>query len=89
MEGFVYILRDSINGKLYIGSTNDITRRLYQHQHGHTSTTKRMQDIELVFSQKVLNIELARKIERRLKNLKRKDYIEKIIEDGYIKNLGV
>ena len=40
---------------------------------------------KVVFSQEYDNLEQARKIERRLKKLKRKDYIQKIIADGYIK----
>jgi len=40
---------------------------------------------KLVFEQKYQTIEEARAVEKRIKNLKRKDYIEKIIKDGYIK----
>jgi len=39
----------------------------------------------LVLSQEYATLLEARKIENRLKKLKRKDYIEKIIIDGYIK----
>ncbi len=39
----------------------------------------------LVFSQKFETIADARAIEKKLKSLKRKDYIEKIIKDGHIK----
>jgi len=44
-----------------------------------------MGKLELVFSQMFDTLEEARKIELRLKKLKRKDYIEKIVKDGYIK----
>ena len=84
MKAFVYILKDN-DGKLYIGSTNDLKRRLHQHDIGHTQTTCNMNKPKVVFSQKYDNLEQARKIERRLKKLKRKDYIQKIIADGYIK----
>ncbi|OGG43390.1 hypothetical protein A3G50_02475 [Candidatus Jorgensenbacteria bacterium RIFCSPLOWO2_12_FULL_42_11] len=85
MKGFVYILQDKTSGKFYIGSTNDIERRLYQHNHGHTITTKRMRKIILIFHQEFPSLEIARRIERKLKRLKRRDYIEKIISDGFIK----
>ena len=84
MSGFVYILRDKQN-KLYIGSTDDLERRMYQHKIGHTQTTKRMKDPVLIFDQKYTSLKQARKIENKLKKLKRKDYIDKIIKDGYIK----
>ena len=84
MEGIVYFLKDE-KGKFYVGSTDDLERRLYQHKIGHTQTTRRMFAPRLVFSQKYDNLEQARKIELRIKSFKRKDYIEKIIEDGYIK----
>jgi len=44
-----------------------------------------MENPRVVFSQQYPTIEEARKIEQRLKKLKRKDYITKIINDGYIK----
>ena len=84
MKAFVYILKDN-DGKLYIGSTNDLKRRLHQHDIGHTQTTRNMNKPKVVFSQEYDNLEQARKIERRLKMLKRKDYIQKIIAIGYIK----
>ncbi|MFH1207160.1 MAG: GIY-YIG nuclease family protein [Patescibacteria group bacterium] len=84
MKAFVYILRDA-HGKFYIGSTTDLKRRLRQHQLGHTRTTRNMTSPELVHSQEYAALLEARKIERRLKNLKRKDYIARIIQDGNIK----
>jgi len=84
MTAYVYILRDKGN-RLYIGSTLDLSRRLKQHKKGHTQTTRRMNEPKLVFKQQYNSIEEARCIERKMKKLKRKDYIEKIISDGYCK----
>jgi predicted GIY-YIG superfamily endonuclease len=39
----------------------------------------------LVFKQEFESMEIARKIESRLKKLKRKDYLKKIVEDGFIR----
>lgn len=83
-EAYIYILKDE-TGRYYIGSTVDLERRVYQHQHGHTQTTRNMKSPKLVFSQKCENISLALKLERRIKGWKRKDFIEKIIKDGYIR----
>ncbi|HEY4490332.1 MAG TPA: GIY-YIG nuclease family protein [Candidatus Paceibacterota bacterium] len=81
---WVYILK-SKNGKYYVGSTINIEKRINHHLGGHTPTTKKFGDVTLVFSQKYKNLSEARNIERKIKNLKRKDYIEKIVADGKIK----
>ena len=84
MPGYVYILQGD-EGRYYIGSTNDLDRRLMQHSQGHTWTTQKFKNPKLVFSQEYPTLSDARKIELRLKKLKRKDYTEKIIRDGFIK----
>jgi len=85
MKGFVYILQGSNKDKFYIGSTSDISRRIKQHTNGHTQTTRNMGKIDLVLVQEYNNLEIARKIERKIKKLKRKDYIQKMITEGKIK----
>ncbi len=84
MNFVVYILKSEL-GKYYIGSSNNLERRLKQHKDGFTHSTKRMGKMNLVFSQEYQSLEDARSIEFKLKKLKRKDFIEKIIEEGYIK----
>ncbi len=84
-KGFVYIVKDIQTNHIYIGSTDDIHRRLQQHKYGHTYTTRRMHEMILVFMQEFKTLTQARKIEIWLKKLKRRDYIEKIISDGSIK----
>ena len=84
MSGFVYIMEDD-SKKYYIGSCKDVDIRYKRHLTGWVYTTNRMKNPRVVLSQEYPTIEEARKVERRLKNLKRKDYIEKIIRDGYIK----
>lgn len=81
---FVYILENSKN-KYYIGSTTDLESRLRHHFGGHTPSTKKLGQLKLVLSQKYITLKEARAIEKKLKKLKRKDYIEKIIKDGFIK----
>jgi len=83
-NGFVYILRSLKNGTFYIGSTTDINRRLHQHKIGSTKATRYLLPLKLELSQRYNNIDRARSIERKLKKLKRKDYIEKIIKDRVI-----
>jgi len=86
MKGFLCILKDN-NEKIYIGSTANLDRRLHQHRRGETATTRKMKGINLVFSQEFDSIENARRIENKLKNFKRRDFIDKIIADGFVKKL--
>jgi putative endonuclease len=37
---YVYILKSAIDNKLYVGSTNDIARRLTEHNSGKVDSTK-------------------------------------------------
>jgi putative endonuclease len=81
---FVYVLKNK-KGEFYIGSTVNLENRIRQHLQGHAFTTKRMGAFELVFSQEYTFLKDARKIEYKLKKLKRHDYIANIIKDGLIK----
>lgn len=81
----VYILESINDGRYYIGSTDDLELRIKHHISGHTPSTKRFGKIKLVFSQEYETLKEARIIEKKLKKLKRKDYLQKIIQDGFIK----
>jgi putative endonuclease len=82
---FVYILQSKKDGRFYVGSTNYLKRRISEHKNGKTPSTKRFGGVDLVFSQEYLLLKDARCIERKLKKLKRRDYLEKIMQDGFIK----
>ena len=84
MSFVVYILKTS-SGKYYIGSTTDLDKRIAHHKGGFTPSTKRLGKVEIVFKQEYKTLKDTRTIEKKFKKLKRKDYIEKIIKDGYIK----
>ena len=60
-------------------------QRLKHHASGGTPTTKRFEEVELVFAQKYNSLNDVRNIERKLKKFKRRDFLEKIIEDRIIK----
>ena len=81
---FVYILESLEDGRYYIGSTKDINERIKHHFGGHTPSTKKFGKLKLVLSQEYRTLQEARSIERKLKRLKRKDYLEKIVRDGHI-----
>ncbi|MDD5489247.1 MAG: GIY-YIG nuclease family protein [Candidatus Moranbacteria bacterium] len=81
----VYILESLRDKRYYIGSTTNLDARLKHHHKRLTPSTSRFGGVKLVFSQEYSTIREARTIERKLKKLKRRDYIDKIIEDGNIR----
>ena len=81
---FVYILENKL-GRYYVGSTLDMRARLRHHVGGYTPSTRRLGTVHLVLHQEYKTLAEARSVERKLKKLRRKDYIRKIIEQGYIK----
>ena len=84
MPGFVYILEDDQH-RYYIGSSEDIRKRYNAHLKGEVYTSRRMKNVKIALQQEYPTIQIAKKIELKLKKLKRRDYITKIIQDGYIK----
>lgn len=46
-----YILKNSISGRHYIGSTNDLERRIFEHNRGQTKSTRQQGRWELVYQE--------------------------------------
>lgn len=81
----VYILQSLANGRFYVGSTNDLNRRIAEHNAGKTKSLQYLRPLQLVFHQEYQTLEQARRIEYKLKKLKSKVIIERIIKEGFIK----
>ncbi|HEY4514940.1 MAG TPA: GIY-YIG nuclease family protein [Candidatus Paceibacterota bacterium] len=71
----VYILRDS-TGKLYKGMTGDLVRRLREHISGQTRTTRKMQNLKVVYTEVFQTLEEARKRERYFKSAGGRRYLK-------------
>lgn len=86
MKGSVYIFKSLKNNRFYIGSTTlDVNKRLNRHNNGDVSSTNRFKPFRLEYYQEYDNIYDARKIEFKLKKLKRRDYIENIVREKNIR----
>jgi putative endonuclease len=67
---WVYILRGS-SGRYYIGSSEDLPRRLAKHRRGRNHTTRRLGgELKVVISRIVYDAAEARRIEFALKRKK-------------------
>ena len=64
----VYVLRSTKNGRLYTGSTNDLERRLEEHERGKTRYTRHAGPFELVYVEEYETRLEARRRERFLKS---------------------
>ena len=83
---WVYILQTKA-GKYYVGSTINLEKRLLHHLGGFTPSTKVLGAERLLLSQEYSTLSDARYVERKIKKLKRRDYVEKIVQEGYIRIL--
>ena len=81
---WVYILSTD-SDKFYVGSTVNLDQRLRHQFRGATPSTKRLHVKYLALAQEYSSLADARAIEMKIKKLKRHDYIEKMLEDGYIR----
>ena len=76
---FIYILASKRNGTLYVGMTNDLIRRVYEHKSGLIEGfTKKYSIDKLVYYESTTNVNEAILREKRLKKWKRQWKIELI-----------
>ena len=78
----LYVLKCRDN-TLYTGITNDVSRRVYQHNNGTASRyTRSRLPVKLIFSEPCRNRSQALKKEYGMKQLSRKEKIEYISDKG-------
>jgi len=72
----VYVLKDSL-GKFYKGMTNNLHRRLKEHNSSQTITTSKMTNLDLAYKEEYDNFEDARKRELYLKSAAGRRFLKK------------
>ncbi|HWP92573.1 MAG TPA: GIY-YIG nuclease family protein [Thermodesulfobacteriota bacterium] len=76
---FVYIMTNKKNGMLYIGATNDLGRRVYEHENDMTEGfTKKYGLHRLVYFEQMEDVYSAIQREKRLKKWNRRWKVELI-----------
>ena len=64
---YFYVLRFKQNGKLYKGFTNNLKRRIEEHQAGHSDFTSKNGTFDLIFYEAYSNKKDAQEAERYFK----------------------
>jgi putative endonuclease len=67
MMYYVYLLKDCF-GKIYIGYTNNLKRRLIEHARGYSKYLKLRRPVKLIYYEAYLSAEDAKEREKSLKN---------------------
>src|SRR6478735_10106772 len=80
---FIYILYSRAFDKFYIGETINVEGRLQQHNSGYygTSSTRYTKDWQLKLFFRMRNREEALKLEKYIKSMKSKKFIDKLIDE--------
>ena len=77
MNYYVYILKSLKNGDIYIGSTNDFSKRLEMHNKGRVKSTKGYRPWKLLEYQEFNTRSEAFQREMLLKNHQQKEILKK------------
>jgi len=77
---FVYILQSETTGRFYIGSTNDLDRRLSEHARNHTPSTRYRGPWKPVYQETFPSLPEARRRESEIKRWKSARMIRTLIQ---------
>lgn len=78
---YTYVLRSEIDGLFYTGYTNNLKRRLGQHNNGENISTRNRRPLKLIYFEGHLNKKDALRREKYLKTNKGKTMLKYIISE--------
>ena len=76
---FVYVLKSQTDGRLYKGMTENIERRIYEHNSGKCKSTKPYRPWVMVLTEEFATRLEAREYEKWLKSGVGREYLKKIL----------
>ncbi|MFA6260014.1 MAG: GIY-YIG nuclease family protein [Bacteroidia bacterium] len=76
---FVYAIKSKVDGRIYVGMTTNIERRVGEHNSGKTKSTKGYKPWELIYSIEVGEWKEARKKEIYLKSGFGKTFLKNLV----------
>ena len=78
----MYILQSSTSGRYYIGHTDEMARRVIEHNLGMAKYTRREKPWKIVYVENYSTRSAAMKREMEIKRKKSRTYIERLIKAG-------
>ncbi len=84
MFHYTYVLKSKKDGKLYIGYTKDLRKRLIQHNTGISTYTKNRGPFIVIYYEACLSEEKARSRELYLKSGMGRRYLKNRLGDSYL-----
>lgn len=78
---YVYLLQSKLDDSLYIGYTNDVKRRLIEHNNGRNLSTKHSKPWQLIFLEGYLDEKDAKRRERYLKTNQGARLLKRLIKE--------
>ncbi len=81
MTYYVYALKSESRQYIYVGLTDNLERRIAQHNSGKSKTTKPYRPFRLIFSEKFSSRIEAREKEKYLKSTTGKRFLYKLLEE--------
>jgi putative endonuclease len=82
---YVYILHSKKDGKLYIGSTPDLKKRIEKHNNGYVLSTKNRRPLSLIYYESYINEDDAKHREIFLKGGKGHSELKIQLKDTFKK----
>ena len=77
---YVYVLQSIKDNKLYIGHTNDLKRRIKEHNSGFTLSTRYRKPFKLIYYESYVNLNDALEKEKFLKTGWGKNYLKRTLK---------
>ena len=74
-----YILRSQSTGRFYIGHTENLTKRIFEHNNQRTLSIRNRGPWELFYSEVFETRSEASRRERQIKSMKSRHYIEALV----------
>ena len=78
MPFFAYVLRSKTSGRYYVGHSENLTKRIFEHNNNRTASIKNRGPWELFHSEEFATRSEASRREREIKSMKSRAYIESL-----------
>jgi putative endonuclease len=78
MDFVVYVLRSQLSGRFYVGHTDNLDRRLSEHNRNHTHSLKNRGPWQVFYTETYQTRREATRRERQIKGMKSRRYIESL-----------